>query len=179
MCKVEQEILRLENNKFSSVREVINYANLLFEELDYEGFVLKDRGWYLQINPRLTRVLGKCFGKSIKKIQLSKNFLENNLHNFEAIDDVIRHEIAHAFDKEIRGTSDHSIIWKRIAEDLGANPLPISQFDVKIKTKYSLVCNSCKSEFAISRKPKRDKSCGKCRPKVFDKNLLLEVRQNY
>jgi len=42
----------------------------------------------------------------------------------EVLKDIILHEVGHALDFSLRGTSDHSRKWKRCARKVGADPTP-------------------------------------------------------
>lgn len=84
---------------------------------------LQDLGWRFQFD-RARRRLGLCEWQthpvSKKVISLSR-FLASS-GGWLLMEDVVRHEIAHALDFETRGRSAHDRVWKRWARLCGADP---------------------------------------------------------
>lgn len=141
-------------------------------------------GWRFEFNNR-KRAAGLC-SKITKKIYVSRWLLEQNLENSMEFENIIRHELAHALDFEIRGISDHSNVWKLIARQVLCTAdrcYNDKQVSVKLTTKYTLFCDSCGKVTPSHKKKKRDVSCGSCcknynHGRYSDKYVLRQV-QNY
>ncbi len=137
--------------------------DLLSKEWIVDGIVynLRKLNWTFSFNYQ-KRILGNC-NYSKKEISLSFPLIEAN-PDIVLWDDTMRHEIAHAIDCEVRGTSDHSDIWKNIGKQVGCNTDFLSA-SIKINQifgKYIYKCNYCNDERPLHRKTKRDKACSIC-----------------
>jgi predicted SprT family Zn-dependent metalloprotease len=151
-----------------------------------KGFNLIERGWRFEFNNRKTS-LGLCSHRR-KTIYVSIWYLEQHLDKAWRFENTIRHEIAHAIDFEIRGTSDHSNSWKRIAMQVLSMPercVPLGGEATNKKTsKYTLICDNCGKETARHKKITRLKhACGVCcdahnHGRYTEKFVLRQV-QNY
>lgn len=118
------------------------------------------------------RVIGRCT-YSKKLIQYSVNFLDNT----EAeIKDTLLHEIAHAL---VGYNHGHDKFWKDKASEIGAIPKACKNSSSRPKGKYTLLCHNCGERLPMYRKPKRERSCGKCGNGKYNEALKLEVIQNY
>lgn len=124
---------------------------------------LSDRRWRFEFSSA-RRQAGLCdFGS--KTIFISKWLLEQNLDKPMFFEDTIRHEIAHALDFEIRGTSDHGNVWKLIARQVLCNAercYKVGDISITKKTKYTLICDNCGVERPSHKKKTRKTACGKC-----------------
>ena len=101
------------------------------------------------------------------RISLSRYFVE--LHSLEEIDQVIRHEVAHAVAGSKAG---HGPKWKKIATELGYNHKRISGDEIGEATaKFVGACPNGHTVYR-HRKPKRALSCSRCAPR-FDKRFLI------
>ena len=100
-------------------------------------------------------------------ISLSRYFVD--LHSFEEIDQVIRHEIAHALAGSNAG---HGPKWKKLATELGYNHKKISGDEIGNAT--AKLIGACPNGHTVyrHRKPKSPLSCSKCAPR-FDKRFLI------
>ena len=149
-----------------------------------------DLGYIFEFNKAINRSLGTCNYK-YKTIKLSYNFTKDNVGiKNDLIDDVIRHEIAHAVSYHLfkdKGVG-HGKYWKYVAKQVGATP-KATQCDTGIvdnrKSKWTLRCNTngCINVIKYSRKPTRNKACLDCcnthnNGKYSDK-YKLELIQNY
>jgi len=116
------------------------------------------------------RTLGRCHYGGIKKITLSRWYVENNEEAL--VEDTILHEIAHALDYLERGYSKHDKHWKKICIRIGAKPERCSKNADKPEGhyKYSVVC--CGKTYGKHRKSRgRTYSCPQCRKRLkFVKN---------
>jgi predicted SprT family Zn-dependent metalloprotease len=87
------------------------------------GRPLQDLGWSFSFD-RARRRLGQCLWKrgdrSVKTISLSRALAARE--GWTLMEDVARHEIAHALDYETRGRSAHDRTWKTWARRCGADP---------------------------------------------------------
>lgn len=98
-----------------------------------------------------------------KSIELSYYALENSDKKLIDWVDTILHEIAHAIDYEIRGTSNHDDEWKQVARAIGCNGERVSSN--KITHKYKWVANCwCGAMFKRHKltRQARYACCGKC-----------------
>jgi predicted SprT family Zn-dependent metalloprotease len=101
-------------------------------------------------------------------------------------ENTIRHEIAHAIEFEVRGTSDHGNLWKLIARQVLCNAercYKINEVSITSPTKYTLICDNCGVERPSHKKKKRKSACGKCCNTYnggrFTEKFLLRQVQNY
>lgn len=129
-------------------------------------------GRYLDLNvwsfafDSAKRRLGAC-KYAEHQISLSKYLVE--LHSIAEIDQVIRHEVAHAVAGSKAG---HGPKWKKIATELGYNHKRISGDEIGNATaKLIGVCPNGHTVYR-HRKPKTALSCSKCAPK-FDRRFLI------
>lgn len=87
------------------------------------GRPLQDLGWTFCFD-RARRRLGRCLWKKgdrpVKMISLSRSLAARE--GWALMEDVARHEIAHALDYETRGRSAHDWTWKTWARRCGADP---------------------------------------------------------
>jgi len=130
-----------------------------------EPFVinLQKKGWTFEYNTR-KRAAGLC-NAAKKKIYISKWLLEQNLHKSAEFENTVRHELAHALDFEMRGTSDHSRVWKAIAKKVLCSAercYTADQIATTKTTKYTLICDSCGKEKASHKVVKVARACGTC-----------------
>ena len=100
-------------------------------------------------------------------ISLSRYFVD--LHSLDEIDQVLRHEVAHAIAGPKAG---HSTKWKKIATEIGYQHKKISGDEIGNATaKLIGVCPNGHTVYR-HRKPKTALSCSKCAPK-FDRRFLI------
>tara|TARA_R110001592_G_scaffold241737_1_gene502205 strand:- start:32 stop:535 length:504 start_codon:yes stop_codon:yes gene_type:complete len=134
------------------------------------------------------RTFGQCaygrkYGRPYHMIMLSKPMVV--LNSEEQVRETILHEIAHALDVEKRGYSSHDYKWNAIARSIGCTGERCydSNLVEQPKSKYSLICNSCKREVPAYRKPKRKKACGVCCRKYnngkYSEDYVMNLNQNY
>ena len=133
-------------------------------KVDGKTYNLNELGWKFKGFDRSVRRLGVCsYGVRGKFIGLSKKMTE--LRSREEVEQTIRHEIAHAIDVEIRGTSDHSWRWVNIASQCGYNGQKQSKVSDAAKVKAYNWIAFCENHGIIggwTRKPKNNKLCSKC-----------------
>lgn len=152
------------------LKEARKHALHLMEVLGRQelGAPLQDRGWTFHFD-RAKRRLGVCRGAR-REISLSAHLVARNglAHRDEqgvqVVDDVIRHEIAHAIDFERRGRSDHGRTWQAICRRVGAEPSRTYEggsLDV-VPGKYVARCPACGAEQPYYRRPKNPKACARC-----------------
>jgi predicted SprT family Zn-dependent metalloprotease len=145
---------------------------------------LMDLGWKFEYNTR-KRAAGLC-SKNEKTIYISRWLLEQNLGKSIEFEDTLRHEIAHAIDFEIRGTSDHGRVWKLIARQVlctAERCVRSEQIAVTETTKYTLICDSCGTQSPRHKATKRKGACVKCCNAFnggrFSEKFLIRQVQNY
>ena len=159
------------------------------------GEPLQARGWQFRFD-RARRRLGSCHWstgrRATKRITVSRHFaLELGPHFSDdqgllVIEDVIRHEIAHAIDFEARGRSDHGPRWKQICRRVGADPTRLyesAQSLPALPGKYLARCPACGREVTYYRRPSRPRACRSCCESHadgrFDRRFELQVFQRY
>lgn len=100
-------------------------------------------------------------------ISLSRYFVD--LHSLDEIDQVLRHEIAHALAGPKAG---HGPKWKKLATELGYNHKRISGDEIGNAT--AKLIGTCPNGHLVyrHRKPKSPLSCSRCAPR-FDKRYLI------
>lgn len=166
------------SKRHTVARETIGLMNTLGRQI--LGHPLTSLGWYFEFS-NTKKAIGDCHGTK-KRIRISEQFLRLSM---EALEDTIRHEIAHAIDYEIRGTSDHSYRWKRIAMQCGADPTRTKHVPPSARpaAKYTAKCPRCGTESQYHRRPKRRKACASCCRKYaggrFDERFEFRFRANW
>lgn len=167
-------------NKLLSLTWTIN----IYRHKEAQTFNLSDLGWTFEFNSR-KRAAGLCRPRA-KVIYVSRWLLEQNLNKAMNFENTVRHELAHAIDFEMRGTSDHSSIWKAVAREVLCNAercYTSEEISVNILTKYTLLCDSCGTK-KPSHKIKRSlTACGPCcnehnNGRYSDKYVLRQIK-NY
>ena len=100
-------------------------------------------------------------------ISLSRYFVD--LHSIQEIDQVMRHEIAHALAGPKAG---HGPKWKKIATDIGYEHKKISGDEIGNAT--AKLIGTCPNGHVVyrHRQPKSPLSCSRCAPR-FDRNYLI------
>lgn len=143
---------------------------------------LAKSGWKFKGFDRAVNRLGICYGGA-KQIGLSKKMTE--IRPESGVKNTILHEIAHAIDNEIRGHSDHSYHWEKIAKSIGCtgerctnvnnelvNAGMNSDEIIKKSYKYVGICPTHGVLGGWARKPKDNKLCKICRSKIEIKENL-------
>lgn len=142
-------------------------ADALMDDLGREhlGLPLQALGWTLKFDGAKRR-LGICKwmrkGRKVRIISLSRHYaLEGG---WEKMEDVVRHEIAHAIDFETRGKSNHGAHWQALARRVGADPTRLYDGDdlEGPPSKYVGICPHCGGEQPFYRRVKRSYACPEC-----------------
>ena len=125
---------------------------------------LAEMGWGFEFD-RARRRMGVCKWRDrppvVKMICLSAPLAR--LNGWGVMEDVARHEIAHALDFESRGRSGHDRYWKQWARRCGADPTRTHEGPLEgVQSKYLGVCPACGKGHAFYRKPKRIHGCPDC-----------------
>jgi predicted SprT family Zn-dependent metalloprotease len=163
-----QKALRYSVNTKTSAAEITAFANELLA-VTWEmrasrtlrtNFNLKDLGWGFEFNTRKGSI-GLCSTRN-KKISISKNWFATNMDKSHDWEDTLRHEVAHALDIEIRGTSDHSEIWKDVARQVLCDATRTTGAFEKGDSKYLIVCPNCDKKQAAHKKRSPTSACGEC-----------------
>ena len=148
---------------------VARRARQLMAELGIRlrGKTLQATGWRFTFDRARTR-LGCCSyttasgGRVHRKvISLSRPFSER--YGWDVMEDVMRHEIAHALDVDQRGYTDHGPRWKAWAVECGADPTRLYEDgDVQLPPRYVAICPACRARTPYHRRPKRAGACAEC-----------------
>jgi len=172
----------------------------IYRNKEARTFNLKDLGWRIEYNNRKTSA-GNCsmsyrrnfFGDKEyynKRVRLSMHFLsqENNLGEGKGAEweEVIRHELAHAIDVELRGRTSHDRNWKAVANAMlssGRRTFSRENLEDKKLSKYTLVCDTCGKRTPSHKKKRIKSACGTCCKKHnggrYSEEFLLRQVQNY
>lgn len=113
-----------------------------------------------------------------KVITLERPLTIANLDNVHIIKNTILHEIAHALVGRGHG---HDWVWKQTAMSIGCDGARCMSEETNglTESKYTLSCSSCGKVTLAHRRPKYDKSCGRCSGGRYNGNYKLELTQNY
>jgi predicted SprT family Zn-dependent metalloprotease len=113
-------------------------------------------GWVMAWNNRKSSY-GRCCYK-IKTIELSRHLIP--LCTPEQIRTVIMHEIAHS----LTPRAGHGRLWKIQMIRFGLRPDRCAAYDIDHAqySNWKATCWNCGKESFHVRKPRADKSCGKC-----------------
>lgn len=148
--------IRLSCDRYDLVRKICE--SLMAQHLD-----LKVWGFGFD---NAKRRLGACHWED-HRLTLSRYLVD--LHTLDEIDQVMRHEIAHALAGSDAG---HSAKWKRIATSIGYRHVKISGEQIGDAT--AKLIGTCPSGHKVyrHRRPKTLMSCSKCAG-TFDKRFLI------
>ncbi len=156
---------------------------------------LADLGWEFKFG-KTKSAAGRCIRKGVRRncfgdveevkekyIELSMHYIDQNLEEPKEWEEVIRHELAHAIDFEIREKSNHDRHWRVIANKIlstGERTFTNDQLKDEKQSKYTLICeNGCGKKIPSHRKKKRQSSCGDCSGGRFNPDYILTQVQNY
>lgn len=131
------------------------------------GQSLESKGWDFKFS-RAKKAIGHTEHPR-RSIALSRVLIQNGLSE-NIIDDTIRHEISHALDYEIRGTTDHGPEWKDLARRCGADPERTSDLPEEVPPAYRWHrwCPECEAVVGkYYRRPTSDRYvCRECRSEL-------------
>ena len=148
----------------------LSQAEILFYQLlsktytvNGREFNLNELNWSFKGYTKSLRALGTCHC-GFKVISLSEKLTE--MRTKDEVADTILHEIAHAIDFEIRGTTNHDYIWKHVAHQIGYKGGTTTKIDksitVQIK-KWVAICPTHGIIGGFTRKVSVDtKRCRRC-----------------
>lgn len=143
------------------------------------GRPLQEIGWHLQFDGAKRR-LGLCKwkrrGRIVRMLSLSRHYARQL--GWSVMEDVVRHEIAHAVDYEQRGKSLHDDVWKAIARQVGAGPTRIHEGAELCDptSKYVGICPSCDRRHPFYRRVTRVHACPVCCRAFNDGRFSLRFR---
>ena len=183
--------LQYKNGDATTKREILELANRLlatewtidiYRHASAKTYRLDRKGWTFEFNSR-KRAAGLCApGKKV--IYISEYLLMQNLNKALEFENTLRHELAHAIDFEMRGTSDHSRVWKAVAREVlctAERCFTSEQIADTRQTKYTLICDTCKKKSPSHKIKKRKSACGDCcnehnNGRFSDKYVLRQVQ---
>lgn len=131
----------------------------------HAGRPLQALGWTFRFD-RAQRRLGLCAwkksGRHIRRVSLSGPLAVRL--GWDVMEDVARHEIAHALDYEARGRSAHDAAWKAWARRCGADPTATYDGPVPCdgSSRYAATCPRCGWSRPFFRAPTRAYACPAC-----------------
>ncbi len=154
-------------NRSDSLAVVAAHARGLMHELGLRllGASLLDRGWHFGYD-RARRRLGCCVwernGRLLRRITFSRHYA--TMLGWEEMEDVARHEIAHALDFETRGWSGHDVVWQRWATRCGADPTRLYEGVTPPLegARYVGRCPGCGQCYPFYRRLKHPRACARC-----------------
>jgi len=169
------------------------HALALMKELGQQvlGRSLQDLAWAFGFD-NAKRRLGVCRYQprveGQKRITLSRHYVRLNglayrdESGLQVIDDVIRHEIAHAIDYEQRGRSDHSAPWQAICREVRADPSRLyeGQDIERVPGTYVVECPQCGQTGEFYARPKNVRYCKPCSHSAgqrFDPSCRMVLRE--
>lgn len=180
-----------------NLEETISHAHRLMHELGIQelGRGLEEFGWSFSLD-HARRRLGSCKWRDRgrrKLITVSRHYAgilgvaHRDARGLVVIDDVIRHEIAHAIDFETRGRSDHSSVWKAICRRVKADPTRLYETSalesIDLPGKYVAACPNCRAQITYYRAPSRPRACRSCCDAFasgrYDARFRLQVTRRY
>ena len=141
---------------------------------------LLDMGWRFEWNNK-KRACGSC-SYSRKTIYLSRFLFSRNKDKAMKWENTLRHEVAHAIDNHIRGSSNHDEHWKMIARSLLADPSYSWSGEMDSAYKYKVYCLNCGDSHGKHRKSSREAACRSCCMKYnngkYSRDYLLTYQLN-
>ncbi|HEX9953562.1 MAG TPA: SprT-like domain-containing protein [Rubricoccaceae bacterium] len=139
------------------------------------------KGWTVRWD-RARRRLGLCTwtrgGRTVRVISLSRPLAD--ALGWAVMDDVARHEIAHALDYETRGRSGHDAVWRNLAVRCGADPTAAYDGPIPDDGTSRLVatCPGCGFARPFHRTPTRAYVCPACaRRPAAPRRVFLEIAE--
>ena len=180
------KVITINPNK-PSYKEVLEMAVTQMTktfEINGKKYNMYGMGWNFDFN-NLKSSFGICRSR-YRRVELSKWMMDNTNNTMEFWLDTMLHEIAHAIDYEIRGTSDHSWKWKQVARAVGCNAERTGHADYdqeNITSRYTLTCKSCGTKRPSHKIKRRKGGCASCCNKYnggrySDKYQMVQTR-NY
>jgi hypothetical protein len=162
--------------------------DLMAKDFEYNGktYCLDDYGWRFRFG-NTKRALGRCIHRTYAKqgvIELSQWVIDNSEETFDKWVNTMLHEIAHAIDVIIRGSSAHDWQWRSIALAIGCDgerttELEFTDIVNNPISKYTLVCPNGHARPSHKRKPAHKRqSCSKC-SSHFDERYIIKQIQNW
>jgi predicted SprT family Zn-dependent metalloprotease len=174
----------IEIEKLANELLAITWTIDIYRFQDAKVVNLLDLGWRFEFNTR--KIAAGLCSKRKKTIYISKWLFDQNPHKSLEFENVLRHELAHALDFEIRGKSDHGKVWKLIARKVLCTAERCStseQIGVTATTKYTLICDTCNKEQPSHKRLKNSVACGECCKEHnrgrYDVKYVLRQVQNY
>ena len=133
------------------------------------AYNLADEGWGWGFD-NAKKSIGVCYfnrwNPSRNRIAISRPLFSANKDTMaKEFEDTVRHEIAHAIDYTIRRASDHGIVWKLIAIQVGAHPTANKSLDNSVPKKWRATCTECGGEVSRHRLTKEARlysACSRC-----------------
>jgi predicted SprT family Zn-dependent metalloprotease len=174
-----------DTEKLNEVKEMaIECMNTVFIYRN-KGYRMSDK-WKFSFN-NLDFANGQCaynlgFFTHVRNIFLSQWVIVRAEYSLEFWKGVMLHEIAHAIDVEIRGTSNHDEEWLAISKTIGGDTNkvnPVKWILPMTKDKYMRTCPTCGVSAPLSStKDTPDASCGACHPNGFSYDHMLKIELN-
>jgi predicted SprT family Zn-dependent metalloprotease len=124
---------------------------------------LHELGWKFQFNDR-KRAAGLC-NYTKKTVYVSRWLLKQNLDKAFEFENTLRHELAHAMDNALGKRSNHGPHWVAVAKHMkctGDRCYSPNVIQIKVTTKYTLICDTCGKESPSHKVKKRKTACGDC-----------------
>ncbi len=142
-------------------------AEILAKELISQYAPTYQLGWN-----NLKTINGRCV-YARKTIELSRHLTP--LRTEQAVRQTIIHEICHA----LTPGNGHGRLWAAKMNSFGylADRCSSDPVDTSSISNWKACCNYCGKVSYFIRKPRRERSCGRCSPKVFNTKYLLTFKR--
>jgi predicted SprT family Zn-dependent metalloprotease len=128
----------------------------------------KLEGWTFEFSTAKRRA-GRCYYRR-KVIELSLYHAQHS--ELADVLDTIKHEIAHA----VTPGAGHGELWQAACLMIGAKPERYYTKPIEIPFKWIATCPGCGNQSKKHRKPKNERSCGRCASHYDPKFKLEYVR---
>lgn len=174
-----QKSLRYSKNSPITASEIIAFADDLLSADWQVGigrtsgkYNLKSLGWSFEFNNR-KGAIGLCSPRQ-KTIAISQSWFDGNMDKSHDWEDTLRHELAHAVDFEMRGTSDHSNIWKSVARQVLCDAQRTTGAFERGDSRYLIICPNCNKKQAAHKRRAPRTACGDCCRKYNNNRFTSE-----
>jgi predicted SprT family Zn-dependent metalloprotease len=168
----------MERTKFSTLDQLKDQITKeMHKDYFFNGEVFNplNEGWWFQFDNG-TRRMGQC-SIHLKRISLSRKMCELNMNRWDLIEDILLHELAHAFTEKIYGkeSSGHTPQFRRIAKSMGSSLLGSmipKSFGLRVPYRYKYRCPGCGGTW--ERQKKIEGSCRACSgSNIYDPKFKL------
>lgn len=124
--------------------------------------------WTFEFSKAKRRAGRCCYRRKVIEISL---YHAQSSHLADVID-TVKHEIAHA----VTPGAGHGELWQAACLMIGARPERFYTKPIDIPFKWTASCPGCGTVHRKHKKPKKDRSCGRCDTK-YNPKFKLEFKR--